>query len=496
LTGAIAGARDAAIRQNEPRGIRLVPDPTLTQPALGTAAAGSLQLAYNRIVPIEPAPDYIEGKINIGPALPFGASQNGFPSEYPRATGPGQTYPYFPSDPGVPSRVLMIEESIYSGGFAWQPGSGGLPNPPVNWYWNIRVGDKIKVGGTGRALTVVGPCVRSPWTTGDNPELFVNVGPPGTLPPLTRTYCTVTAGGFAFFANGNPEFLFLVNGEDDDHDGFVDAGWDGFDGNATGLSPPDKRIDDLSEWEVEIWPIAAAAASILDSGPNSSNVSPSNAGTNNWLSQHWQDAVLDQPYSIQRRPVPTAGAREVLLPAGVVVDATSWSMTQERSRLPVDPASLFVDIMLNPSGQVIPTTVYSAPTSASPIPFLHFWLADRNDVYPVGAVWGLPTPTNPAPPFLLPMDVDAAKNDPNNAGYQLAGPGHYPPASALPAAPMLKGDRRLITINAKSGMVVTNTLDTIPHTTTDGTILPGEGFNIDDPGQPFYKAQFGQREVK
>src|SRR5689334_18141161 len=41
LQAALAGARDAAIRQNEPRGIRLLPDPSLTLPALGSTSAAA-----------------------------------------------------------------------------------------------------------------------------------------------------------------------------------------------------------------------------------------------------------------------------------------------------------------------------------------------------------------------------------------------------------------------------------------------------------------------
>src|SRR5512135_1248981 len=69
LQAALAGARDAAIRANAPRGLRLLPDPVLTVPSLAKAiatttgvdatklgsTAGTIMLAYNRFVPIEPA---------------------------------------------------------------------------------------------------------------------------------------------------------------------------------------------------------------------------------------------------------------------------------------------------------------------------------------------------------------------------------------------------------------------------------------------------------
>src|SRR5512135_3025196 len=71
LQAALVGARDAAIRANEPRGLRLLPDPVLTVPSLAnttlasasTVPPGSLMLAYNRFVPIEPAGDYKEGRV-------------------------------------------------------------------------------------------------------------------------------------------------------------------------------------------------------------------------------------------------------------------------------------------------------------------------------------------------------------------------------------------------------------------------------------------------
>ena len=58
---------------------------------------------------------------------------------------------------------------------------GLLLNPPTSWYWNIRIGDKVRINNSGIYYTVVGP-MQIP-----NPELFVNVGEPGptAVPPLT-----------------------------------------------------------------------------------------------------------------------------------------------------------------------------------------------------------------------------------------------------------------------------------------------------------------------
>ncbi len=372
------------------------------------------------------------------------------------------------------------------------------------------MGDKIKIGGTGRAYTVVGPLTISPWgdpTKGTlgNPELFVNVGAPGAKSPLVRSYCATNVPmtnppTFTQVTTANPEFLFVVNGEDDDKDGLVDSGWDGFDGTARSGGPfPDGFVDDLAEWETEVWVSANVGASILDLGAaTATNTSPTNdpADPNNWLKTNWQSAVMDHTYSIQRRPVPSAGAREVLLPSGVVIDATSSSgiatgvfATNERSRLPIQPGSLYVDIMLNPNGLYIPTTVYSTPTSTGAAPFLHFWITDRNDVFPIGSVWGAgnanPSNTATATYYNLPMTSDAAGPNP------LGTTPNYPP-TGQPTAPLLKNDRRLITLFGQSGMVVTNTIDSVPAL----GFIPGEGFNTLDVSQPFYKAQLGQREVK
>ncbi len=43
------------------------------------------------------------------------------------------------------------------------------------------------------------------------------------------------------------EYLLLVNGKDDDNNGYVDDGWDGVDNNGNG------QVDELEEWEIETW---------------------------------------------------------------------------------------------------------------------------------------------------------------------------------------------------------------------------------------------------
>ena len=331
----LIGARDTAIRINAPAGIRLMPDPSfpLVRMANGQLDTGQ-PLAASAVVPLEQVPDYNEGLVLawVGtlPAavqnLPYPGVANGF---Y------GQTFP------------IMAVEAVVD--------SNGLPNPPTSWFWNVRVGDKIRINQAGAWYTVVGPMVQSP-ATGNN-EMFVNVGAPGAPNPLT---IGVT----------NPEFLLLVNGQDDNGNGWVDEGFDGVDNNGNGV------VDDLG-----LIPVPPAT------------------GPGEWEQENWLGPIPSStggsPYTIQRRPAPGPNSRQVLLPTNVVVDLTTWATTQERSRLQVDPCTGYVDVMVYPNGSAVPTTIYSSPSSVGMAgAFYHFWLAERSDVTtPTGTV----SPTLPTP---------------------------------------------------------------------------------------------------
>lgn len=219
LQAALVGARDEAIKTGQPAGIRLLPDPAFPQRYLANGQIDPSQpLAANRIIPIAAAPNYTEGELTkwTGPlpaavaTLPYG--------------GPGT--PANPNPTWGNTSALMVFESILN--------NQGALNSPTSWWWNIRIGDKLQIGGAGRWFTVVGPMLTP------NPELYVNVGPAGTQSPLQQTL----ANG----ATAYPEFLLLVNGVDDNRDGYIDSGWDGVDNdNQNG-------IDDIGEWvETEVW---------------------------------------------------------------------------------------------------------------------------------------------------------------------------------------------------------------------------------------------------
>ncbi len=233
--------------------------------------------------------------------------------------------------------VLVLEESPGS----WVSGVF-LPNAPTSWNGNVRVGDRVQFQGSGMVYTVAGPMA---MTGQDNPDLFVNTGPPGSPPVLTRTFRSPDGTQMATMP---VEFLLLTNGRDDNFNGWVDEGWDGVDNNGDG------QIDEPVEWEVEAWEPSYAES-------NKSNIG----------------------YAIQRRPVPATGATVTLLPSGIVVEGA-------RSRLPVNRFTGNVDVLINPDGTVRPNTFYSSPAS---VPmnggFLHFWLAERADLgtAPKGSWW-------------------------------------------------------------------------------------------------------------
>ena len=69
LQAALVGARDAAIHNNSLSGIRLLPDPAFPVQYITlngqTRINPSTILASNRMIPIQPGPNYSEGLINI-----------------------------------------------------------------------------------------------------------------------------------------------------------------------------------------------------------------------------------------------------------------------------------------------------------------------------------------------------------------------------------------------------------------------------------------------
>ena len=429
LQAVLAGARDAAIRDNAPSGIRLLPDPTFSGINSSTNLLDKrLPLAYNRIIPISPAPEYQEGLVSINPySINYVAN-------------------YAAMFTNQPSNVLVLEEATGN----WQPTGTGwvyVPSPPTSWFWNIRVGDRIQLTNSGPWYTVIGPLTVNPATNGENPELFVNVGMPGATNPLSYT---ITAPDGTTTYTNSPEFLLLVNGVDDNGNGWIDEEWDNVDNDNDG------SIDNSTEWVEQ---------------------------------EHWQGslATVQNPnmtYTIQRRPAPSVNAREVILPSDVVIDATSWGISNERTRVPIAAFNKYsgsIDVLVNPDGSVIPVTGYSAPTSLTMDgAFFHFWLAERSDVYPVptdskGNIQTLMSSFGVTGnyPFYLPMPLgsDIARN----SGAAVPNP-YDALVAANPALPYLKGELRIVTLFTRTGQTTTNDSPT---------------FSVSNVNQPFLEAQRG-----
>ncbi|AMV38835.1 prepilin-type N-terminal cleavage/methylation domain-containing protein [Planctomyces sp. SH-PL62] len=434
VQGGLIAARDAALRTNTPHGIRFLPDSTYNgidpnepNPLLRGQINPFRTLASNRFIPIEQPPGYSEGKVFLNTTTrAFNLQFDNAPS----LTGPGGLPSAAVYDSG---RLLMIIQSRFRTVYD----SSGNPlyplESPTSWFWNVRKGDKIQVNNTGPFFTVVGPM------DFDNPEKFVNVDP--AAPALWFNH---PVSGSKYY----PEFLFVVNGEDDDKDGYIDNGYDGLDNNLI------NGIDDLGEWsEAEKWPAAFMTAS------------PSVVG----------QAFNGVPYTIIRRPVPSPGARETVLPSNVVVDLTTSFLTAERSRLPVDPYSGNVDILLDPSGRVVPSTQYSSPASfGMASSFYHIWLAERSDLAEVQTTGTAPNvtavPLISGRDFLLPMPLG------QNFG---ASPNAYDAlVDANPTLPYLKGEMRLLTLFTRTGNLMT----------TDRPV-----FDVTTVERPYHAPQLGEQ---
>ena len=364
-----------------------------------------------------------------------------------------------------------------------------------------------------------------------NVERYINNGPPGKA-YIAGSFVTYDPNPINTVASGGahyPEFLFVVNGQDDDGDGWVDEGFDGIDNDGDGvIDPAYNGIDDDGVNGVddpgELTYGNGGEFEIEQFVGNEFNTLSLLAG-----------GETNKRYTIVRRPVVSEGAREVALPQGVVIDLTTWNATgargagglqptlPERSRLPIDPYSHTVDVMLTPDGQVMSANAGQSAGAMSSgtfptgnMPFYHFWIAQREDVYDplfgtttaISFVNGTPTPvpgpvagtfiqvpvanpnynpSNPPPQtYLLPMPQGTVGEyiTPGNGAKV---PVQYVPTDSSgntsPNGPFLKGDIRLVTLFVKTGQVLTYDLGV-------------SNFDPTNTNMPYLQAQFGTREAK
>ena len=123
-------------------------------------------------------------------------------------------------------------------------------------------------------------------------------------------------------------------------------------------------------------------------------------------------------------------------------------------------ATGYVDIMINPDGTVLPTTVYSSPSSfGMGSAFTHLWLAERQDL-------AVPAATRTASPFL---------------------PVPYGLAPALfPGGEQIQGEYALVTLFNRTGQIATNSV--MPFDNPLNPAIASYGYN---PNLPFLQAQQG-----
>lgn len=435
--GELTKAHDIAVRQNRASGVRLVPDPIdPTRPTIVTAS---------RLIAIESGPDYSEGQVGRhfqGLYVP--------PAGLPQLAGPLNPY-------------LVVHEEKYENIAIGGGNVITIPRSPTSWFYNLRQGDKLRLNDSGHVYTIAGPITnpniayRPNGSVADpannpapNAERLINFGPPAIYPPSLP-------------GNTQFEFLFLTNGQDDDDDGYIDEGFDGIDNDGDGVIDPGfNGLDDDGDGSIDepdelfYHRNSDGSASYFD--PSMGNQLPNEYEKERFVRSPAGNTVSD--YTVSRRPVVSPGAREVTLPENTFIDLTSWNLTRERSRVPIDPYSGVTDILIAPNGQLVAREANANPAPPQNLAFYHLWLAEGDDLYEPTA----PLNASSGQLNLLPMPREALYLNANL----------YPPT-----APSLKGARRLVSINARTGQISTNTL---------------EQFDPADLELPYRNAQMGIKE--
>ncbi len=234
LNAELSRARDEAVRDNKVHGLRFLPDRDGRFTFFGATPA------YSRMIPIEMGPDYSEGAVRLLDPNPLGNPSQVMDAAIVANVFHGDSAYLWPV---VNTCWRTIWESKYSLIDFTVP--FGIPRSPTSWYWNIRQGDKIRLNKTGKEYTIVGPMLvgpslvqnqnnafllnyDKPGSQMSNPERYINWGSPNSFissPTSTVPPSTV-------------EFLIVLDGVDNDNDGYVDEQWDGVDNDGDGHTDP------------------------------------------------------------------------------------------------------------------------------------------------------------------------------------------------------------------------------------------------------------------
>ncbi len=267
---ALINARFTAMSTGRPAGVRLMPDPVFTGP---DALDPSRPLAYNRIIPLEPAADYSDGMLRVASGgasdqeilgfFIYCATNNVSWRNLLIGTPPNQNrtgYPPYGMAHGLQDPFLNLllppigtNPPLYKDPrVVLRQYKTTTPSEPTSWSWNIRAGDRITIGVQNSIQYVItGPT--APFTPPSqnyspllyNPGRLINLGTPATM--VGYQLPTVIPNPAAPMMY-NSEILYVVNegnrmfdGVDNNGDGAIDPAFDGKDNDGNGY------IDDPGE---------------------------------------------------------------------------------------------------------------------------------------------------------------------------------------------------------------------------------------------------------
>ncbi len=415
VQAAVTLTRDRAISDSQPHGLRLIPDPDLTGPGDpdNPSDLNSFVVAATRIIALEPLPNYSTGRVT---ALNDVFTFTGVPDAF------------LPNTPiGNIQRIEVREQKVQT--IVLNNGTPAeIPETPTSWYYNIRQGETLRFASSSVSYRIAGPMTAFIDSNGSvmNPERYTNLDNLANNPP---SYFRSIPGRV-----NNFEFLILMDGVDNDQDGYIDEGFDGIDNNGDGIIDP--GFDGLDNDGNGLVDDPLEMVLVDTNGPNNSG---GIVYSKDPFRSEYEEEALRGPvastYSITRRPYVAQGARVIELPAGAAIDLTTAVFNNlanpnaERSRVPLDPVTGFVDLLIYPNGQVVPSTPYGFNQAMSEtFPYFHLWIADRADI-----VAPLPDPSlYPRLPFPR-RDTDDVMD---NSGLTV-----------------LEGDYRLVTISPNSAKV-------------------------------------------
>lgn len=538
---ALLNARFAAMSTGRPAGVRLLPDTVFSGPD-GTDPLRPL--AYNRMIQLEPAPDYSDGMLRVASqgasdqeivgffincaqanlfwkdlliGQPPNASRPGYPPVFPTSVNGishgnqdiflNMLLPAIGMNPPLykdPRIVLRQYKAITA-------------TEPTSWSWNIRAGDRISVGVQNKIQYVIaGPTAPFTPTTGYNkldynPERFVNLGPPASM--VSNFQLPMTVQNVQFPLIYNSEILYVVgegnrmfDGVDNNNDGVPDPAFDGLDNDGNGYIDDPGEVFFATTGSAAIDPVRDVVAPLLLLSSSPSTILQALKTTFEWDPTTIGTGVPDprtavsipQEYTIRRRMVPSPNAAEVGLPSDVVIDATtalsfvpnyainnglalnppninyarfpvgdartSYMTDAERSRLPIDLQTRYVDIIFQPDGQIVTSAASSQNNIPFQVPFYHLWICDRADVFPPTDPGNGRTADQFMPRLPLPEGVPVGSRHDNVNNSEWA----------------LRNERRLITIQTRTGRITSQSL---------------EMFDSTDSSMPYADAQKGIAEV-